>query len=75
MGGDEPYDLAFTPRSLSMVAEAGVTAHDAKVQFLRNVNKALLIPLSTPYDTSNAAGGGEHFSVRKRDAQNSETGT
>ena len=43
--------------------------------FDRNVNKALLIPLSTPYDTSNAAGGGEHFSVRKRDAQNSETGT
>ena len=43
--------------------------------FDRNVNKALLIPLSTPYDTGNAAGGGEHFSVRKRDAQNSETGT
>ena len=44
------------------------------LNFDRNVNKALLIPLSTPYDT-NAAGGGEHFSVRKRDAQNSETGT
>ena len=27
--------------------------------FDRNVNKALLIPLSTPYDTSNAAGRAE----------------